>query len=633
MSEFPRYFPYENIRLSQKELMDDIKNALQQQQILLAHAPTGLGKTVSALAIALDIALEQRKMIFFLTNRHTQHHLAVETLKQIKQKHNLNITVVDLIGKKNMCSQPIATLFGNDFTEYCKSVVEKGECEFYNNVRNKHALTVHAKKQLLELKQQGPLHTEELITRMKDEHFCSYEISLALAKDATIIVGDYYYLFHPRVQTTILNKLEKDLEDLIVIVDEGHNLPSRISELLSATLSSHLIKNAVVEAKKYNYHGLIVWLQELMSIITYFALEFENIPQKEIKIEKQDFITKVQNVIDYQTFIDQLEIAADEIRKQQQRSFLGSIASFLEQWKTEKEGYVRYLSEKQTRFGLMLTLNCSCLDPSILTKDIFSRIYAGVMMSGTLKPMFMYKDILGITRAVEKEYPSPFPPENKLTLILPETTTKYTFRNETMFQKIAARCSELVSVIPGNVALFFPSYDLRDRIAPFLSTTKRLFWEKSEMSKEEKELFLNRFKLEKENGGLLLAVAGANFAEGVDFIGDVLTGVVVVGLPLAKPDLKTKETISYYEKNYQRGWDYGYIYPALNKCFQSAGRCIRSETDRGVIIYLDERFTWQNYFCCFPREGVIVTRNALPQLTQFFNQFPTAKEQSYHLIN
>lgn len=231
----------------------------------------------------------------------------------------------------------------------------------------------------------------------------------------------------------------------------------------------------------------------------------------------------------------------------------------------------------------------------------------------------MYKDLLGIGKAMEKEYESPFPPENKLSLIIPETSTKYSLRGDAMYKLIAQHCAELAQLIPGNVALFFPSYELRDKIGLFLNSSKKKFWEKQEMMKEEKEAFLEQFKQEKRQGGVLLGVSGANFAEGVDFPGDLLNGVIVVGLPLHKPDLKTKELVRYYEHRFGRGWDYGYVFPALNKCFQSAGRCIRSEKDRGVIVYLDERFAWQNYYTLFPeRVGLMVTTKYKEKIREFF---------------
>ena len=153
---------------------------------------------------------------------------------------------------------------------------------------------------------------------------------------------------------------------------------------------------------------------------------------------------------------------------------------------------------------------------------------------------------------------------------------------------------------------------------PFLGKTAgpRAGWFLLSADKEE---LLSRFKAQREQGGVLLAVTGANFAEGIDFPGDLLQGVVIVGLPLGRPDLYTRELIAYYDLRFGRGWNYGYIYPAMAKCIQSAGRCIRSETDRGVIIYLDERFAWQRYYDCFPdRVGLMVTKEYEQKIKNFF---------------
>ena len=619
------FFPHEKIRGGQDELIKDLRKTFNDKKVLLAHAPTGLGKTASALSVALEFALEKKKRVFFLTNRHTQHQIAINTLKDIQKKTGEEIITIDLIGKKWMCNQEVASLFANEFNEYCKAVVEKGECEFYSKVKTqKKEITVEAKKKNSELKHKGPLHNEELINSCKEEGFCSYEMALLLAKEAKVLIGDYNYLFNPFIQDTILKKMNIEVEDIILILDEGHNLPGRVAEMMSSMLTSNMIKNGIIEAKKFGFGGVISWLQELNRILNQLANFSENQRfDKEHKVAKGDFISEVKKVTDYDILIQELEIAADEIREKQRRSYLGGIAGFLEAWKGEDEGYLRYIAEKSSRYGPMLVLYHACLDPSLITRNIFQRVYSGVVMSGTLKPTFMYKDVLGIERAVEKDYQSPFPIENKLSIVVPETSTKFTLRNDLMFQNIAEKLGEMSRLIPGNVALFFPSYDMRDKIGLFFRSSKKIFWEKNDMNKEEKENFLANFKAEKDKGGVLLGVAGANFAEGIDLPGDLLNGVVVVGLPLAKPDLVTRENINYYDKRFSRGWDYGYIYPAMSKCIQSAGRCIRSENDRGVIIYLDERFAWQNYFMCLPREGLIVTKNYAKLLEEFFFQVTT----------
>lgn len=607
------FFPHDVIRPGQQDLINDCEKALENNKILLAHAPTGLGKTASALSVAMKEAIDNNKVVFFLTNRHTQHQIAVDTLKKIKHKTQKNFTCVDLIGKRWMCNQQVAGLFGSDFNEYCKAIVEKGECEFYNNVKNKTKLSVSAESFIKSVYE--PLHTEELIQQTREKRLCSYEISLAMAKKADVLIGDYYYLFNPFIQSTLLNKMEKDISDIIVIVDEGHNLPNRVTEMMSNNLTSNMIKNSLIEAKKFGYTGMIEWLQGLMSILTNLA-QFEK--EKEKTVTQEQFVRQVNMVHNYDDLINELELAADEIRKKQRRSYLGGIAAFLEAWQGDDDGFVRIITEQSSKYGPLISLQYSCLDPSIVTKDIFEKVHAGIIMSGTLQPTFMYKDILGIANSIEKEYSSPFPPENKISLIIPETSTKFTLRGDAMYQKIAEHCSQLSNLIPGNVALFFPSYFLRDAISPMLNSNKKRFWEKATMNKEEKEELLNEFK--KDKNGILLAVSGANFAEGVDFPGDLLNGVVVIGLPLAKPNLKTKALISYYDGKFGKGWDYGYTYPAFSKCVQSAGRCIRSGTDKGVIAYLDERFTWQRYYNCFPdKVGLIVKRDYQELINNFWS--------------
>jgi len=621
MAEELDFFPHDKIRPGQEQLITDLDAAIKNKQILIAHAPTGMGKTASSLYVALKYALAEKKKVFFLTNRHTQHKIAVDTLKMMQKKSKENLYCIDLIGKKWMCNQDVAGLFGNEFNEYCKSVVEKGECEFFTNVKNqKKELTVEAKLHMKELQLKGPLHNIELIAHCKEQNMCSYEMALSLGKEAKVLIGDYNYLFNPFVAKTILNKMNVETEDIILVLDEGHNLPVRVAEMLSSILTNNMLKNAIMEARKFGFKGVISWMQELNEILLDLA-DFSKLSDNEKKITKDDFLSRVKNICDYEQLMEELEFAADEVRRKQRKSYIGGVHMFLAAWIGQDEGFVRYVSKRYSKYGEMLTLHYACLDPRIVTKDVFAHLHSGIVMSGTLKPTFMYKDVLGIdARAVEKEYASPFPTENKLAIVIPETTTKFTARNDLMFQKIAEKCSELCRLIPGNIALFFPSYDLQNKIGQFVRTPKKLFWEKSEMSKEEKDVMLEQFKQEKQTGAVLLGVAGANFAEGVDLPGDLLNGVVVVGLPLAKPDLLTREIIEYFENKFKKGWNYGYIYPAMNKCLQSAGRCIRSETDRGVIVYLDERFTWSTYFDCFPRDGLIVSKNYAKLLEDFFEK-------------
>src|SRR3989338_10391846 len=366
-SPFMPFFPHQNIREGQKQLIQDVDAAFTAGKILLANAPTGSGKTAAALSVAVKHAIEKKKRIFFLTNRHTQHRLAVDTLKLINQKLPEPITGIDLIGKRWMCSQDVAGLLSGEFNEYCKAVVEKGECEFYNRVRSKNSLMVEAKAFIEQLQRQSIIHNEELMERSKEKTMCSYEIALALAKKAKILIGDYNYVFNPFVQKNIFQKLEIKWEDIILIVDEGHNLPSRIVDMLSNELTTITLKNGIQEAKKYGYGGVINWLQEISHLINRLATFAAGSDAKEKLISREEFLGPLQKIINYESLIAELEVAAEEVRKKQHKSYLGGIASFLDAWKGNDQGYARILSERPGRYEPAYALSYSCLAPSIVS--------------------------------------------------------------------------------------------------------------------------------------------------------------------------------------------------------------------------------------------------------------------------
>lgn len=611
-------FPYDSVREVQKELIADVEKAISEGKNLLVNAPTGLGKTASTLPAALSYALEKGKVIFFLTNRHTQHQIAVETLKEIKEKHKAAFLSVDIVGKQWMCSQSHVNLLSSgDFNEYCKSMREGGKCEFYEKMKmqNKKGLSVRARRLVEDFFEAGPLDTEELKKKCQKEGLCAYYMAMELAKKAQIVVADYYYLFSPSVQENFFARIGRELEDCVLIVDEGHNLPDRVRNLMTSRLTSNMLRNAVKEAKKFGFSEAVADLSRLQDILLKINLD----EAEEVLVEKEKFVNMVGAVKDYKKLIEELELAAAAARENQDRSYIGGIIGFLENWPGGDEGYVRYVTEKETRQGPYVALSYSCLDPSAITKNIFDQVQASVIMSGTLVPTGMFRDVLGVERAVEKNYGSPFPEKNKLSLIVPTVSTKYSLRNEKMFQKIAEKCSEIAKAVPGNTALFFPSYYLRDSIFKFFGQIdKKIILEKQEMGKEEKTKLIEDFKDNREKGAVLLGVAAANFSEGIDLPGDLLKCVVVVGLPLARPDLLTKQLIQYYDKKFSKGWDYGYIFPAINKVLQAAGRCIRSEKDKGAIVFMDVRFTWPNYSNCLQGWSPVYEEDYIGKIKEFF---------------
>lgn len=613
------YFPYERVRDIQDQMISDVMETIKAKSSLIMHAPTGLGKTVATLSPALSYAINKDLTIFFLTSRHTQHHIAIKTLKEIKKKHNLKFTVVDIIGKQWMCPiDDIEKLYSNEFNEYCKLQREEHKCEFYENTKKKTgALTVKAKQIISELKQEIK-HTEELVEACKKEKLCPYEIATQIGKEAKVIVADYYNIFHETIRQNFLGRIEKSLANAIIIIDEGHNLPKRCRDILTVKLTSFMLERAIKEAKKFGYDETREYLEGINSILINYSKEMES---EEIIIEKNDFISKIKEIEEYEKLTADLEFMGDEVREMQKQSYIGSIAAFLTAWQGEDTGYARILTIKSGKYPAII-LTYKCLDPSILTKNVIDNAYATIIMSGTLTPTFMYKDILGFKDAEEKQYQNPFPKSNRLNLIVPETTTKFTKRNEEQYRNIAKVLKRLTNNIEGNCAIYFPSYDLRDRINYFFSkiNKRKTLEERQGLTKQEKQELLEEFKKNKDKGAILLGVASGSFGEGIDLIGDFLKAVIIVGLPLEKPNLETKELINYYDQKFGKGWDYGYIMPAITKILQNAGRCIRSETDKGVIVFLDERYAWPNYRRCFPIEMECKITRQYEVIKEFFNK-------------
>jgi DNA excision repair protein ERCC-2 len=614
-------FPFPIVREEQNKLLLLTEAIIENKKNIIVHAPTGLGKTAATLSPALAVAIKNDLTILFLTSRHTQHKIAIETLKLIKEQYGKNFASVSIIGKKWMCLQPgIETLYNSDFVDYCRRLKEEGKCEFYKNCRKTQAkFTDKASSLLKAIEKASPLTTEEVIRYSDNEKMCPYEISLGLAKNAKVIITDYYYLFHPDIGDNFLTKINKEIDKLIVIIDEAHNLPYRLKDLASEYLTTTVLLRAIKEARKYGYDQTIEILQEILRIINELSEGMKENSEKIVK--KDDFMKQLSITYDYDQIIEDFQLMADAIREQQKQSYMGSIARFLKMWQGSDEGFTRIVSVKEGMREPYTILSYRCLDPSVVCKDVINNTHSTIMMSGTLLPTSMYKELLGVERCQEVVFIDPFPKKNRLNLIIPKTTTKYEARNEEQYKKIGEVLAEVVNEIPGNSAVFFPSYFIRDQVSKYFSTktSKTTFFERANLNKEEKQELLENFKSYKDTGAVLLAAASGSFGEGIDLPGDLLKGVIIVGLPLNQPDLETKSLIEYFDKKFKKGWDYGYLFPAFNKTLQNAGRCIRSETDKGVIIFLDERYAWSNYKRCFPEDWEMVVSSSYQiEIRNFF---------------
>jgi DNA excision repair protein ERCC-2 len=621
-------FPFSRVRDEQREMIEDVKKVVNDGGALLAQAPTGIGKTAATLPVALAYALENGKTVFFLTPKHSQHHIVVETLKKIKDRYGKKIVSVDMIGKQWTCLYEGARdLTSTEFSQFCQAHKRNETCRFLNQVLKAggNDLTEEAKAVVEEIKKKSPLHSEEVLDICKKGGLCPYEVCVEVGRSADVVICDYYHIFHPSVRKAFLGRMGRNLEDIILIVDESHNLPERVRRLMSSVLSEFTFSNAVKEAKALRNETMQGDLEALLDVLLFFG---KNMKQEEMFIKKGEFADEVERGLNMKIppFIDDLEGFGETVLEQpnRYRSYCLSVANFLNEWVDEgkvESAYARILNTYRSETGRRYQLSIRCLDPALYTGEVFNQAHASVLMSGTLLPLEMYETILGIQGATVRQYNNPFPPENRLLLLTHGVTTKYTQRNAHMWAKIARSLSRVVDLVPGNVAVFFPSYEILNTV---LRQTriggKEALVEKQEMKKRERlELYKRLVKLADGKGGVLFAVQAGSFSEGMDFPGRVLDCAVVVGLPLEKPTLETEALIGYYDFKFGRGWDYGYTFPAMNRALQAAGRCIRSETDRGAIVLMDDRFNWKNYKRAFPKDmNFIITEKPEMYVEKFF---------------
>jgi DNA excision repair protein ERCC-2 len=631
------YFPFEKLRPQQDAMMHDILSAVEGQKHILCHAPTGLGKTAAALAPALSVAMEEGLTVFFLTPKISQHEIALQCARKMRERYSLDFRAIDFVGKRFLCIDPfISNMESSSFYELCKRRRAQEACMYYGNavgystaarqLATEHMLVLRnhfAKKgtldhiALMELCSEFEFHGEK-------RPLCVYEAACMLAKHATLIVADYFHIFNPKIQRVVLAKTKKKLKRSIIVVDEAHNLPGRVRAMLSQSLSTLVLEKAADEMLKIGNTSLAATLKEMRSGIKILAKckLAENV--NETLVAKQEFSELIERYGEPDILMEELRNDALEFLEAgfKHHSFALSVANFIEAWHKEHPGTIRMVRKQKRGYAVQLR----ALDPSVATHPIFEKLYASILMSGTLLPLQMYADLLGLeeSRVVLRHYSSPFPRENMLNLIVPTSTTLYAERTAEQFDEISKLVAKVACAVPGNVAVFFPSFDVLREVLMRVQQNKLLgsrpiFAQQERMNATQRHALLQRFRDAASSHAVLFAVAGGMFSEGIDYFGEQLLGAIIVGVPLQEMNLETKCLIEYYEEKFGRGWHYGYIFPAVNKALQAAGRVIRSEKDRGVAVFIDKRYLWKNYAGCLPQENnFLVVDNPARYVRDFF---------------
>ena len=633
MSSRKIYFRHSGFRKEQKEIIIDTLESLDNSQNILFHAPTGTGKTDASLSAAITYAVENNKKILFLTPKISQHRLALEVIKDLNEKYpDLELKAIDFVGKRNLCIDPGISEVTSGFYEICKNATEKGQCPFYENIKpkKKHEKEIMEHLLIKKLKSIDVIDNKEIkkiAQEFKDlsgkpKPVCAYELAKIFAKHANIIIADYYHVFSKKIANNLLPEIGIDLKETILIIDEAHNLEDRVLNLLSRSLNYNMISRAIKEANDIKAYGVKKFCEDLLS-------NFENIEKTKLKkdkftttyeefISKEDLISKgyIDNITEIISEMQEKGLEYIE-KRNESRSSLVTVSLFLEDWIINMQSHIRFIKKEFENTSIKYT----ALDVSLITKDVFNQTFASIIMSATLKPLEMYRDIFGLDFTTNiKEYNSPFSRQNKLDLVVNDVTTKFTQRTGDEFKKIADYITKINSKTPGNSIVFFPSFEMLKEIKKFIKINKPSFIQEENMTQEDFDLMIEDFKKEaRKFGSVLYAVMGGKASEGIDLPGDLLISATIVGIPLSKMELYTKAKIDYYERKFKKGWQYAYIQPAIQKAIQSAGRVIRTEKDRGVIVYLDNRYTWPNYKRNIPKEiDLKISKNPEKDIEYFF---------------
>lgn len=606
MTELPRetaeFFPYKNVRPHQDEFIKTVYEAVKNGSSAIVEGSNGLGKTVAVLCACLPSAEEKKLKILYVARTHRQHDRVIEELKAISAKNK--VSGISVRGRHEMCLNKLVRDNAQDsraVMEICELLKSRNRCPYYRNMEEK-------RRQYFEVQEyvtSTPHSASEILKICRTRHFCPYEVVKASLENTIVIALSYLYVFNPQIRNAFLKSLDTPLSKMILIVDEAHNLPETAVDIASSTLTFYTVKRAEEEAKLHKHKEIAVFAKTIRNEIERRA---EGV-QKEALVEPRSLVASIMEksgIDNPKKFSEQVFSTGAAIRRnlliegKYPRSFIHTLGDFMLRWMetSEDESFVHSLHKYRSRRGFETArLEIIALDPSGMTEPVFSTVHSNVIVSGTLQPLEAYVKITKLPEnTVQKVVPAPFPKEHILPIVCNDVTTAMEKRTPEMYLAIKDHIREVVQNTPANTGVFTASFQVLEALkAKEIENelTKPVFYERKGMSSKENEDMVDAFKACSHRGGaVLFGALGGRTSEGVDFPGDQMNSVVIVGVPYAEPTPKVKAQIEYFEKCFpHRGREYGYVIPAMKKASQAAGRPIRTLEDRAAMIFLDYRFS------------------------------------------
>jgi DNA excision repair protein ERCC-2 len=584
-------FPHAEPRLHQDRMIAAVEHALQSGRHLLVSAPSGTGKTAGALYPVMKFALVNDKRVFFVTAKNTQHAIAFETLRRMTTP-----TAVAIRAREKMCINQVYACR----EEFCPHLqMFKAKIE---------------RSQVLDrLMAQRLITPDAMMDAGRHASLCPFELALLEAERTDAIVCDYNYVFDPQVYFRRFFQ-DEDYSDAILVIDEAHNLLQRAMDYYSPSL-----RRAQIRSLKHNLghvepslaKEITIFLNHLDSFFKEQANPFSDEYSQLDDVERQKTNAEKFVVPAPRAFFDGLKSAFARISM---RYMLDKISSGraipddpVEEFFADYSQYCSVLAMDGEEFAHVFdttngaSLKIVCMDPSARLAERLAGFHSVIAMSATLEPMDFYRQLLGFPsdRTGQLSLPSPFPAGNRKIVVMPQVSTTFRYRAGN-YQKIAEIITTTALARRGNYMALFPSYDFMRSVAAHLPSG---FWEiltqEARMTEERRQELLDSLK-QTEPAKLVLAVQGGVFAEGVDYPGELLCGVIVVSPALPQVSFERELMRQYYEQHYRKGFEFAFLYPGMNRVIQSVGRLIRTETDRGVAVLVCQRFSQTQYSSLFP---------------------------------
>lgn len=571
--EFP--FPY---RKGQYDLAASVYRTILRKKKLFIQAPTGVGKTMSVIFPAVKAVREGLgQKIFYLTAKTITRTVAEQAFRTLKEQ-GLKFKVVTLTAKEKICLCE-ETDCNPDACPYAKGHFDRVNDAVFDMITGGRDIS-----------------RETLEEQARKYRVCPFELSLDVSVWTDAVICDYNYVFDPNAH---LKRFFSESGDngYLFLIDEAHNLVERGREMYSAVL----YKEDILEARRA--------VKQMDSRLAK-RLEETNRLMLELKRECEDYrvLESVSHLaLKLMNLLTEMERFLEEYREGEKRELVldlyFQVRDFLNIHDILDENYVIYSElERDGRFKVKLF----CVNPAANLQNYLEQGNSTIFFSATLLPIRYYKKLLSVETddyAVYAE--SPFPEENRLLIIGRDVSTRYTQRGQIMYRRIAEYIAAVAEARRGNYMAFFPSYRFMEdvyeefiRRAPGITAVVQSQF----MDEKEREQFLERFEASDSAGLVGFCVMGGIFSEGIDLAADRLIGAVVVGTGLPQVCNDREIVKQYFDSRGMDGFDYSYRYPGMNKVLQSAGRVIRTENDRGIIVLLDDRFCQKRYQELFPRE-------------------------------